>query len=90
MGTVLNELAEVIDAKTLVKVGQNSQSLASIQRLGFILDYLKFRDLVEPLNKWVQKQRPSMVVLRTDKREMSGERNLKWSIIINDELEIET
>jgi len=90
VGTVLNELAEVIDAKTLVKVGQNSQSLASIQRLGFILDYLKFRDLVEPLNKWVQKQRPSMVVLRTDKREMSGERNLKWSIIINDELEIET
>lgn len=90
VGTVLNELAEVMDAKTLVKVAREYKSLATVQRLGFLLEYLKFKSLAEPLSKWVQQQKPSMVVLRTDTSRMSGKRNLNWNVIVNDELEIET
>lgn len=90
VGTVLFELAEVMNPKELVKVAKEWPSLSSIQRLGFILDHLELHELSKPLLKWFKKQNGVMVPLALYKESLAGPRNTDWLIIENDELEIET
>lgn len=90
IGTVLFELAEVMNPRELVNVAKRWPSLSSIQRLGYILDHLKLNHLSQPLLKWFKKQRGVMVPLALYKKSLAGSRNSDWLIIENDELEIET
>lgn len=90
VGTVLFELAEVMNPKDLVKVAKEWPSLSSIQRLGYILDHLELHELSQPLLKWFKKQSAVRVPLALYKKSLAGPRNADWLIIENDKLEIET
>jgi predicted transcriptional regulator of viral defense system len=88
--TVLYELREEISPSALADIAKTQGELASTQRLGYLLDYLKSGELTAPLYKWLKKQQPSPVTLvPTRKRPRSYKRNDKWSVIINEEIEVD-
>jgi predicted transcriptional regulator of viral defense system len=88
--TVLYELREEISPSALAEIAKAQGELASTQRLGYLLDYLKSGDLTAPLHKWLKKQQPSLVPLvPTRKRPESCKRDHKWSVIINEEIEVD-
>lgn len=90
VGTVLHELTEEMDSKKLIQVAESTASMATLQRLGFILDHLEHYELSKPLEKWLNRKNLSMTVLSSMTKKMSGPRDEKWKIIVNDQLEIET
>jgi predicted transcriptional regulator of viral defense system len=74
----------------LVKAAKTERELASIQRLGYLLDYLKEKKLSEALYKWAKNRKLSSVPLMPT-RKLSEKRayNAKWAIIINEEIEVD-
>lgn len=89
VGTVLNELTEEMNAKTLIEVAKTTKSIATLQRLGFILEHLNHSSLSNPLAKYLKSKSLSVTLLRTNTTKMTGPRDEKWKLIINHELEIE-
>ncbi len=88
VSTVIEELSEKMKIRDLVKAASNYE-LAVVQRLGFILDTLKQERLAEPLASWLAKQHPRLVLLFSDRKSDAIEINHRWSLKINDELELE-
>ena len=90
VATVLLELKEKTLSPRLVEAAKAGGEIASVQRLGYLLEYLKAPELTEALYKWVKKQDPSPIPL-VPTRKLSGspQRNDKWAIIINEEIEVD-
>lgn len=89
-GTVLAELSGSLNAKELVNVAKTVSSRATIQRVGYLLDYLGHERLSKSLHVWLKPQKLPMTLLRVDSNIMQGPRNDKWRLILNEKLEIET
>ncbi len=87
VATVLIELSEVIDEKKLVDAAKAEGQLAYAQRLGFLLDHFVGDKMTEVLHSWLIKQNPSPVFLRMDRQGDVIDRNAKWQIIVNTEVE---
>ena len=88
--TVLHELREKITPSLLLKVAKAEGELASVQRMGYVLDYLKSGELTAPLYKWLNKQHLNPVPLvPTRKRSGTPKTNEKWAVVINEEIEID-
>lgn len=85
VATVLGDLAEVLDPQGLLRAAKDYHSMASVQRLGYILDFLGEEKLISSLVDWVRDQELSRVPLST-LNSRSGERDKKWEIIINKKL----
>ena len=90
VATVLNELREKISPDRLMEAAKIEGELASTQRLGYLLDYLKDEKLSEPLYKWVKRHNLLPVPL-IPTRKLTGKRtsNPKWAIIVNEEIEVD-
>ncbi len=84
VATVLSELAEKISAPKLLEVSKNFE-IATVQRLGFILDKVGATEIANSLEGEVRKRAPRSVVLVPGKR---SARNVvtdkRWRIIVND------
>jgi predicted transcriptional regulator of viral defense system len=87
VATVLNDLAEKLDPEELLSVAKNYHSRASVQRLGFILEYLGHENTVTELSDWIRQQDLSRVPLSTYDDRSKGERNRTWEVIVNRELQ---
>jgi len=85
VATVLGDLAEVLDPQGLLEAAKDYRSMASVQRLGYILNFLGEEKLISSLLDWVRGQELSRVPLST-LNSRSGERDKKWEIIINKQL----
>ena len=86
IATILSELAESIDAEKLLSVAQNL-SLHYSQRLGYLLDLLEYDMLTQPLHQFVANRHPKYIPLRSDVSSKNAQKNTKWYILINEEVE---
>ena len=85
VATVLIELSEFINLKNLMLVAAHSP-LVIVQRLGFLLEH--FTNLnMKPLYQWLTKQNIRSTALRPDKEHQGCERNLRWKVWINEQVE---
>jgi predicted transcriptional regulator of viral defense system len=87
--TVLSELAEKIDATRLVTAAKSCGELAVVQRLGYLLDQVAATKLTKKLHEWLSKQKPGFAVLHPGMESSKKQSNKKWTLIINDKLEID-
>lgn len=86
--TVLTELSERLDPKRLLAVAKlKDTELTLTQRLGYLLDRIKRKDLTTLLQKWVTIQKPFPALLRPGPSRAATELNDKWQILVNEEIE---
>ncbi len=83
VATVLSDLAERIDPDELLDVSKGYRSRASVQRLGYILEFLGEEKRVEPLRGWIETQDISRVPLSTHHPRSEGDRYQPWDVIVN-------
>jgi predicted transcriptional regulator of viral defense system len=85
--TILQELQDRLDPAGLVEAAMAEQSLAPIQRLGFILEKMGQGNLVSELRKWVASKSPRPTPLQTGSSPKGSQRDANWNVIQNAELE---
>ena len=85
VATTLTELAEKIHSNELATVAKHYPPVYS-QRLGYILDFLGWEQKSKQLYKFIETLNVRYAPLRSDSPPV-GSKNLKWYIIVNEELE---
>lgn len=86
VATLLSELAEEIDAQKLSFVAQKV-SFRYSQRLGYLLDHLGYSSLTDPLYQFVSHKKLRYIPLRPDSSAQNAERNSRWCIFVNENIE---
>jgi predicted transcriptional regulator of viral defense system len=89
VATVIAELASRFDGKKLVAAARAVDDLPNAQRLGYILDQVRARDLSKILHRWVERLSPRLVPLRSDHRGQTGRGDRRWHVLVDEPLEIE-
>jgi len=84
--TILTELADSMDPQKLAQASERL-SIRYAQRLGYILDYLGYDAVAEPLHNLVMEKMMRYIPLRPDSPAQGTEKNTKWHILINEEIE---
>ncbi len=87
--TVLTELAESLDARRLNAAARREPCNALLQRLGWMLDFLKFHALTGPLHAEVSRRNAGFVALNSALKKRSGPRDTRWNIMVNETPESE-
>jgi predicted transcriptional regulator of viral defense system len=85
--TILQELAERLDAKLLVRSAEANGQLASAQRLGWLLEKAGFADKAAPLAQWVQRRKPLPAKLEPSRPVRGWHRDPRWELRINTQVE---
>ncbi|MBL8676504.1 MAG: type IV toxin-antitoxin system AbiEi family antitoxin [Alphaproteobacteria bacterium] len=83
---ILTELGEQINSNKLSKIAPFFPQ-PCIQKTGYILDYVGFGHKTKLLLKFVQKLPPRYYLLRPDKKWNIENKNTKWHLYINEDLE---
>lgn len=86
--TVLAELAESMDEHRLVEAAEAESELASVQRLGYLLD-LVGAGCQEELADWLRAKRVRSVLLRPGRPFVGVPKDTRWSVILNETVEPE-
>ena len=81
--TVLQELAEKITAQTLLEAAKQGKSLATVQRLGWLLDESGHGSLCQPIADWIRKQRARETPLDPSLPRQGFSRDPVWKVIVN-------
>lgn len=90
VATVLSELSEQLNAeKLLIAAVEGKYEFPTIQRLGYLLEYLGKDSLIAGLLNLIKNTRPKYVRLRSDLQSGIIEENEKWHIIKNDIIEVD-
>lgn len=84
--TVLVELAEVINAKRLAELAQIIHWRSNLQRLGYLLDYVKWPEKASGLHAALLRHAPKYVPLES-RLPAEGARNKRWHIIENTDVQ---
>lgn len=90
VATVLAELAERLDGRRLVEAAKAERELSCVQRLGYLLEQVGAEDVSAPLAEWLSEQRPRPVALRPDRPFEDASRNPRWSVLVNETVEVDT
>lgn len=86
--TAIVELVENINATELLKNAKQEKDLSCVQRLGFLIDkFSKNKIVSRELNEFIKNKKPSFIFLRPDKRKDIIEKNQKWNILVNTNVE---
>ena len=86
VATVLSELAEEVDAAKLLEVAKLSP-VGWSQRLGYLFEIALQQELAEALAPFVEKHACSYTPLRRAKDVAGAERNPKWKLHVNVDVE---
>jgi len=89
VATVLSEISERIDPKRLVEAARAEVELSVVQRLGFLLERFASPDVVAPLAKWLATKRPRHVPLRPERKPKATEKDARWQILVNEDVEVD-
>lgn len=87
VATVLIELSERIDPKKLLAVAKEESELPTVQRAGYLLDQFSVTSVTGPLAQWLAKQNARLVSLRPERTPKTDKKDLRWQVIINEEIE---
>lgn len=82
VATVLTELAESLDSKTLASIAELSP-LAWSQRLGYLLDHVGARDGTAPLSRYVAASVRDTVPLLPGASAAGAWRDTRWKLAVN-------
>jgi predicted transcriptional regulator of viral defense system len=81
--TVLSELSEKLDAKKLLSVVKNHEDVLTAQRLGWLLEKVRRKNLVVGLAEWVEKKNPHTRPLDPTATIHNAKESQKWRLMIN-------
>ena len=88
VSTIFIELVEKLQEDKLIEIAQKIAPVRSIQRLGYILDYIKSGINTDKLAQVVQKKRAQYIPLVYGKKTASKtSKNKRWKILINETIE---
>lgn len=88
VATVLAELAEKLDGARLVQAAEAGRESASAQRLGYLLERVGAGKTAAKLAKWIERRDPKTVLLVSG-NPAEAERDSRWRVIANQELELD-
>ena len=89
VATLLSELAEKIDADELLKVAP-IYATTDVQRLGYLLEWLRKPKLYLPLSNWLSEQPHRAVALSPSHSVKKHVPDARWKVLPNQEIEIDT
>lgn len=89
VATVLSELSTSLNARKLLAAVKITGDIPNAQRLGYILDQLRARQVAKPLHEWVDAKAPTPIPLRSGKVSPDVPENHRWHVLVNHPLEIE-
>ncbi len=81
--TVLSELSEKLDPKKLLATVKRHGDVLTAQRLGWLLESLKEKDLAKGIADWVGKKNPPMRLLDPAAPLGRSKENERWRLLIN-------
>ncbi|HEY8368233.1 MAG TPA: type IV toxin-antitoxin system AbiEi family antitoxin [Thermodesulfobacteriota bacterium] len=87
VATVLVELANRLDGSLLVEAAQADQELATVQRLGYLLERVGGGSVTGPLAEWLAAQRPRPTRLRPDRPLGAARKDERWALYVNETVE---
>jgi predicted transcriptional regulator of viral defense system len=88
VATVLSELHEKMTPKSLLAaVHRRGVELATVQRLGYLLDRVAPAFATDGLAKWQASQRPARARLRADRPARDAAVDERWQLLVNDVVE---
>lgn len=90
VATILNELWEKMDGLRLLAIAKEATDISYIQRLGYLLEQVSENtSLTEPLYRWIHQKKIRFVNLLPKKAFHSCDKNLRWKLYINENIEID-
>lgn len=87
VATVLEELAEELDAMKIRDLAAHYNNITAVQRLGFLLELTGNEELVIPLKEWIIKQKYYPALLDPAEKSPTKVTGNTWKIIVNTEIE---
>ncbi len=88
IASVLAELAESIDPDELLKAAELSP-VGWSQRLGYLLEFIGEEKLADELAPFVDKRARSFMLLRRKGKTTGAERNARWKVVVNADVEVD-
>jgi len=88
--TVLDELVEKITPEDLLKAARQESERSQVQRLGWLLERTKRRELAEGLATWLAKRKPAKTPLDVSASVAGSRKDPRWQVIVNAEPQSET
>lgn len=85
--TILQELHDKLTADMIHEAARNERPIASIQRLGWLLEHEGHIELVGALAKWIYKKKPRETPLDPSLPKKRFKRDSRWKVIVNTEVE---
>lgn len=85
---VIKSLAEQYSKELFLAVVEHEHSEPTLQRLGYIFEYLQLAELADIVEQTLIKRKTEYVLLRPDHYIKEGPKNSQWKIIENDFLEL--
>ncbi len=90
VATVIAELSSSLDPKKLLAAVKLVGDVPNAQRLGYILEQVRARQLAGRLQGWIDRHSPNSVPLRTGRRTQDGTEDRRWHVLVDRPLEVET
>jgi predicted transcriptional regulator of viral defense system len=85
--TILADLAEEIDIQRLIELTKHRPELFWLQRLGYLLEFLSFNQLANEISKILSDKQLHWARLVSQAKYKPLQRNKKWKIIVNTQVE---
>lgn len=89
VASVIAELAPALNPKRLVRALNVVNDIPNAQRLGYLLDLLRQRQLSEPVHDWIERQVQRFQPLRPGLPVDAAQQNQRWHLWINAPVEVE-
>lgn len=86
---VIAELCPAINARKLLAALRLVGDVPNSQRIGYILDLVRARQLADPIHAWLERQGPRPVPLRTGRPVANAREDKRWHVLVNGPLEVE-
>jgi predicted transcriptional regulator of viral defense system len=90
VAVVLQELKDRITPDILVEAARHENHLAPVQRLGWLLEYLKAHELADALHKYVRAKEPRYAPLDPEQARRGFPNEPRWKLILNAEIDLES
>jgi predicted transcriptional regulator of viral defense system len=89
VATILAELAPSLDPKRLLTAVRLVNDVPNAMRLGYLLEQVGARAVLEPLHAWAERQSSRPVPLRSGRPANDARENRRWHVLVNQPIEVE-
>ena len=83
---IISQLVELIDEKKILSLSKDMNKFIYLQRLGYVLDFLKYDKIADRIYKDLKKHKPHPIKLIAGNNEIITY-NEKWKVFVNYDIE---